>query len=305
MFYIGVGKVSSSPILTSVAGISSISPTSGSIYGGVILTINGNGFARSINNTQVTVGSSVCPIIQTTPGQIQCTVPVQGSNPSSSTVQVISNCVIFPGSFTYTYSSSSTPTISSISPTSGTSGQSIVISGSNFVSGQTSVTVGGTTCGISAISSTSITCTVGSTPAGSQPVIVSVASNGKSNSNIQFNSLLQVNNISPSRGSFGGGQSVTVNGDGFNTSSISVTICSQACQSINILSNTQLICKTPSSTVISTDRSCSLTVTVGSLSQSVAYVYGNNLTSTITTVNPVRGGTGGGTTLTINGTNFP
>jgi hypothetical protein len=303
--FIGVGTVASSPILTSVAVVSSVSPTSGSTYGGVVLTINGNGFASSPSNIQVTVGTSTCSIIQTTPGQVQCIVPAQGTNAPTATIHVISNGVTFPGSFTFTYSSSSTPTITSISPTSGTAGQSLVISGSNFVNGQTSVTIGGTTCTIVSISSSSITCTVASSPAGNQAVIVSVSSTGKSNSNILFQYALQVSTTSPSQGSYGGGQIVTVNGDGFNTSSISVTICGQPCQSVSVLSNTQLTCVTPSATASSSNQSCSLTVTVGSLSQSASYVYQASLTATITSVSPTRGGTGGGTTLTITGTNFP
>jgi hypothetical protein len=38
---------------------------------------------------------------------------------------------------------------------------------------------------------------------------------------------------------------------------------------------------------------------------SAPYVYGANLTATVTAVSPTRGGTGGGTTLTVTGTNFP
>ncbi|CAF4907753.1 unnamed protein product, partial [Rotaria socialis] len=81
----------------------------------------------------------------------------------------------------------------------------------------------------------------------------------------------------------------------FNTSSVSVTICNQACQSVSVISNTQLTCVTPSASASSTDRACSLTVTVGSLSQSVSYIYQANLTATITSISPTRGGTGGGT----------
>lgn len=291
--------------LTSVAAVSSISPTSGSIYGGTVLTINGNGFANSASNIQVTVGSSSCTIIQATPGQIQCTVPAQGPSPSSATVGVISNGVTFPSSLTYTYNAASSPSISSISPTSGITGQVLTISGSNFVSGQTTVTVGGIPCAVTSVSTTSITCTVGSSPAGNQPVVATVASIGRSNANIQFQYILQVNTISPSRGSYGGGQSVTVNGNGFNASSISVTVCGQPCQSVTIVSNTQLTCVTPSATFSSSDTSCSLTVTVGGSSQSASYVYGANVTPSITSISPSRGGTGGGTLLTITGTNFP
>jgi hypothetical protein len=302
---IGVGTVLSSSTLTSVAAISSVSPTSGSIYGGAVLAINGNGFANSASNIQVLVGTSSCTIIQSTPGQVQCIVPAQGSGPSSATIHVVSYGITFPGSFTYTYNSSSTPTISSLSVTSGTSGQSLIISGSNFVTSQTTVSIGGTPCAVSNVSSTSITCTVGSSPAGNQPVVVSVSSVGNSNANIQFLYNLQVTSASPSRGSYGGGQSVVVIGNGFNASSISVTVCGQACQSVTVSSNTQLTCVTPSATASSSDTSCNLTVTVGSASLSEPYVYAANLTATVTSVSPTRGGTGGGTTLTITGTNFP
>ena len=302
---VGVGAVLSSVTLTSVPTISNVSPTSGSTYGGAVLTINGNGFANSSSNIQVTVGTGSCAIVQTTPGQVQCVVPPQGSSASSATVLVVSNGVTFPGSSTYTYDSASTPTISSISPTSGTSGQSLVISGSNFVSGQTTVTVGGVPCVVGSVSSTSVTCTVGSSPAGNQPVVVSIASVGQSNANIPFSYTLQVSSASPSQGSYGGGQSVTVIGDGFNASTISVTICTQPCQSVTVLSNTQLTCVTPAATYSSSDTSCSLTVTIGSSSQNVAYTYRATLTATVTGVSPARGGTGGGTLLTITGTNFP
>ena len=288
-----------------MATISSISPTSGSTYGDVLLTITGNGFGRLANATQVTVGSSMCSIVHATSGQVQCTTPAQGSNPSTAAIRVISNGVTFPGSFTFTYSSVSTPTVTSISPTSGTAGQTLTILGSNFINGQTSVSIGGTTCVINTVSSSSITCTISSSPAGSQSVVVSVLLTGKSNSNIQFQYSLQVNSASPTQGSYGGGQIVTVNGDGFNTSSLSVTICSQACQSVSIVSNTQLTCTTPSVTYSSNDQPCNLVVAVGNLSQSVSYIYQSNLTATITSISPTRGGTGGGTTLTISGTNFP
>ena len=175
----------------------------------------------------------------------------------------------------------------------------------NNITNQTSVTIGGTTCTVSSVSSTSITCTVNSSPAGNQAVVVSVSSTGVSNSNVQFLYSLQVTSASPTQGSYGGGQNVTVTGDGFDASSLSVTICGQACQSIDIISNTQLTCITPSVNATSSTTSCSLIVTVGSLSQSVTYVYQSSLTASITSVSPTRGGTGGGTTLTITGTNFP
>lgn len=285
--------------------ISSIFPTSGGSNGGLLITISGNGFPRTTSGLQVQIGSGTCSVVQTSPSQIQCIVPAQGSGPSSANVAVTVNGLAFPSSASFSYSSGSTPSITSISPTSGVAGQLLTISGSNFVSGQTTVTIGGTSCSNPTVTSSSITCTVGSSPAGNQPVVVNVANVGQSNTNVQFQYALQVSGVNPTGGSFGGGQLVTLVGDGFNASGISVTICGQACQSVSVQSNTQLTCRTPAATVQSSDQSCGLTVTVGSLSQSVSYVYQANLTATITGVNPSRGGTGGGTIVVISGTNFP
>jgi uncharacterized repeat protein (TIGR02059 family) len=66
------------------------------------------------------------------------------------------------------------PTVTSISPTSGTTagGTSVTITGTNFISGAT-VTIGGNSCtSVVVVSSTSITCTTPSGTAGSQDVVV-------------------------------------------------------------------------------------------------------------------------------------
>jgi uncharacterized repeat protein (TIGR02059 family) len=66
------------------------------------------------------------------------------------------------------------PTVTSISPTSGTTagGTSVTITGTNFISGAT-VTIGGSSCtSVVVVSSTSITCTTPSGTAGPQNVVV-------------------------------------------------------------------------------------------------------------------------------------
>ncbi|MCF8544798.1 MAG: IPT/TIG domain-containing protein [Ilumatobacteraceae bacterium] len=66
------------------------------------------------------------------------------------------------------------PTVTSISPTSGTTagGTSVTITGANFISGAT-VTIGGSSCtSVVVISSTSITCTTPSGTAGPRDVVV-------------------------------------------------------------------------------------------------------------------------------------
>ena len=169
----------------------------------------------------------------------------------------------------------------------------------------TSLSVGDTSCVMASFSQTLITCTVGSSPAGRQSVVSYVISTGKSNSDIEFQYTLQVNSATPSRGSYGGGQTIIILGDGFNGSTVGVTICSQTCQSVVVVSNTQLTCVTPLVTISLLYTTCSLTVSVGSSTQSISYIYEASLTATIISVSPSRGGTCGGTTLTILGTNFP
>ena len=77
------------------------------------------------------------------------------------------------GGFTYT-ASISTPTITSISPSSGSTagGTSITITGTNFAAGAT-VSVGGNACtSVVVVSATSITCTTPAGSAGAKDVVV-------------------------------------------------------------------------------------------------------------------------------------
>lgn len=291
--------------LTITATLISVSPTTGGTYGGILLNIAGSGFSRNTSSVRIMVGTNQCPIVQATTSQLVCTVPPQGSQSSVVAISVTSNGLTLPGSFSFSYNSSNTPYISSVSPTSGIVSQLITINGNNFVVNQTSAFIGTISCNINSISATSLTCTLGSSSAGIQPVSVYVASVGNSNTNVQFTYILQATSISPMQGGYGGGQTVRVIGDGFNTTNLSVSICNIPCQTVTVASNTELSCITPSTTPSNSDTSCNLTVSVGSLFSSVLYTYKASLTTTITNVSPTRGGTGGGTTLTINGTNFP
>ncbi|CAF3925163.1 unnamed protein product [Rotaria sp. Silwood2] len=301
----GVGFIISTVHLTSTAILTGVSPRMSGIYGGILLIITGNGFSSNISNIRIMVGSNQCRLVQATTSQLQCTVPPQGSQSSVVSIAVTSNGITLPGSFSFVYNSSNTPYVSSVNPTSGSVSQSLTINGSNFILGQTSVFVGNSLCNINNVSTTSITCTLGSSSAGVQPVTVYVTTTGNSNSDVQFTYILQVTSVSPAQGSYGGGQTVRITGDGFNATNTSVSVCNRLCQTMTIVSNTELLCITPSATLSILNTLCNLTVSVDALVRSVSFVYQANLTAIITNVSPTRGGTGGGTTLTINGTNFP
>ena len=61
--------IDSSIYVTGMPSIKSISPSSGSIYGGTVLTLTGNGFTT---DTSVKLDSSVCTVISATLDTLTC-----------------------------------------------------------------------------------------------------------------------------------------------------------------------------------------------------------------------------------------
>ena len=114
--------------MTGVASVQSLSQTSGSINGGSVITIYGNGFS-SIQNTTVKIGTKFCVIQFVTSSQIQCITSANSAG--SYQVSIYSNNVGFP-SQTFGYSALLTPTVTQITPISGLSGQLLIITGSGF-----------------------------------------------------------------------------------------------------------------------------------------------------------------------------
>lgn len=88
---------------------------SGSVLGGTVLQIDGNGFPPV--NTTVKVGGVPCFILSVTPGSIQCVTP------ASSAAKIVTVNIFIPSasypSLIYYYSEVDTPTVTSISPSAG------------------------------------------------------------------------------------------------------------------------------------------------------------------------------------------
>ncbi|XP_048777455.2 fibrocystin-L-like isoform X3 [Ostrea edulis] len=293
----GVGRAATTVKVQSEAVLTSITPSSGSTNGGALVTIAGNGFVA--NKTTVTIGGNACTVNDVTSTAIQCTTP---AGTGSATVAVVSDGVTY-GSVTYTYDPSATPTITTLTPQSGNPGQTLTISGSGFGSGSVKVSVGDTDCSVTSSSATEIRCTLGVSSAGSKAVVVDVVGKGVSSNSNQFTYSLALGSISPSSGSLGGGQTVTITGHGFSPKS-TVTICGQACSldSSASQSDTQFVCSTP----VHAAGGCDVVATEGSETNTLAssYTYDSSVTPTITSVNPTYGGTAGGTSVTVSGTGF-
>lgn len=114
---------------------------------------------------------------------------------------------------------------------------------------------------------------------------------------------LTVASISNQQGSLGGSLSLVINGLGFS-SQTRVTICNNVC---NLIQNSinSITCSVPAASNQKQDTTCSVAITQNSITKTSSFLYSLALTPIVLSVSPVRGGTGGGTLLTINGTNFP
>ncbi|XP_048254094.1 fibrocystin-L-like [Haliotis rufescens] len=301
----GKGKAVTSSTVQSLATISSFSPSSGSVNGEVILTITGNGFVT--NSIAVTVDGNSCTIVSVHETNISCIAPSHAAG--SVDVVVTSAGTTYP-SETFTYSSAATPTVSSVTPTNGIGGNAVTIAGTGYSStnSDNAVTVGGVTCTVTASSPTSITCTLGDQQTGAYPIKVVVSGSGASAQTVEVTYEMDATGVSPSSGGIAGGQTMTVAGTGFIVGGTNVTVCGVDCLPAPNASQTavQFVCLTPSKLNVVGTESCDVVVTVNGIIDTLSsvYTYDASLTSDVTGVSPTRGGTGGGTNITITGTGF-
>ncbi|XP_069115226.1 fibrocystin-L-like [Argopecten irradians] len=298
----GRAKHEGSPVkVTGQAHIISVSPSSGSTNGGTKVSITGNGF---IDTATVTIDGQNCPVESVTLAKIVCTTTAHAAADNRELVVTSDGTTYSAEMFNYT--TAATPEIASVSPTSGTAGQNVIIGGTNFGATipENSVTLGGRECVVTAATTSQITCTVGNYQSGSYSFLVYVDGKGNSNNDKMFTFDMTATDISPNAGSTSGDQTVTISGSGFDNTT-SVTICSKPClQSTQYNSTeTQIVCVTPAATGTATV-DCEVSVVVNSVTRVLSYKYDSALTPEVTAVAPSLGGTGGGTRITVSGLGF-
>lgn len=145
--------------------VSSISPQGGSTAGGTVVTISGANFDLGLTN--VTVGGAACSVVSVIDStQLTCKT---GAVAQGFADVVVTNLDEISGTLSNGFLFSPGITINSISQSSGSiaGGDTITITGTNFVSGVISVDIGGVACGNVTFSSlTEITCDTGPAGAG-------------------------------------------------------------------------------------------------------------------------------------------
>ena len=284
--------------ISSEMTINSVAPTAGSIHGGHLIAITGGGFSGDIINTEVKIGETTCQITEMSPSVISCITA--SCSEGCGDLVVTSNSIEATSS--YDYLTSSSPAVSAVS---GLSGTKINIQGSKFGSNP-SVRVGEYTCSVDSASNIQIQCTLPLIVGGAYPVVVNNPDIGNSNMDITWTVDLEIYSVTPATGSFGGGTLLIIAGTGFSDAdAMNVTVCEALCNVQNA-TTTQIDCITPGNSNEAATLDCDVVVTQasGAVTKSAGFKYDKSLTPTITTVDPLRGGTGGGTLITIKGSGF-
>ncbi len=283
--------------------VSGVSPTSGSASGGTAVTITGTNFASGATvsfggtaATGVSVTSSTS-IAATTPANAPGAVSVTVMNSDGQSASLSSG---------YTYTGP--PTVSSISPNSGSTGggTAVMITGTNFASGAT-VSFGGTAAtGVTVSSGTSITATTPAHAAGAVTVMVT-NSGGQGGSLVNGYTYATASStsptvaaVSPNSGPTAGGTTVTITGTNFS-SGATVTFGGTAATGVTVTSSTLITATTPAGTA-----GASVTVAVtnsdlqsGSLANGYTYSQGPDFNVAASVASPTSIPAGGSATSTI------
>ncbi|MCL4448366.1 MAG: IPT/TIG domain-containing protein, partial [Actinobacteria bacterium] len=288
--------------------LTSISPTSGPVAGGQSFTIAGTNFSTASGGTTVSFGSTPATSVScssttscsgTTPagpsGGGNVTVTATTSGGTSNTVN-------------YDYTTATSPTLTSISPTSGPAagGTSVTLTGTNFVttSGGTTVDFGPGNQATSVSCSSTTSCSAVS-PSGTGTVSVTVTTGGGTSSGQSYTYIPAptLSSISPTSGPEAGGQSFTITGTNFSTASGGTTVDFGPTPATSVSCSSTTSCSGTTPAGPSGGGSVNVTVTTsGGTSNAVTYTY--IPAPTLSSISPTSGPQAGGQSFTITGTNF-
>jgi len=288
--------------------ISGLSPATGSVAGGTLVTITGTNFLGAtalnfgstpafyftvLNNTTITAASPTS--FATTNPQGGGTVIVSVTTPGGSSL-----ATSWPVQFTYA------PAVTGISPAAGpvSGGTLVTITGIGFT-GATAVDFGTTAGTIVSINANTITVT--SPPGGAGGVNVTVTTTPAAISATSpvdvftYVGAPSITGISPNTGPFAGGSMVIITGNNL-AGATAVRFGSAALGSIISDSNNQIDVSSPMGASAGT---VGVTViTAGGASSAAQYTYDAAIAPMISSVTPNVGSPAGGTMVMITGTGF-
>lgn len=275
--------------------VSNISPSNGPTAGGTTVTLSGTEFE---SNATVTVGGvAATNVVVLNSTTLTFTTPT--GTPGAASIVVTNpddGSVTATNAFAYL----SQPTITNVSPNSGTSagGTGVTLTGTQFEDGAT-VTVGGLAAtDVVVVNSTTITFTTPSGGAvGPADVVVTNPDNGTVTDTGGYTytqSVPTITNVSPNRGPTAGDTTVTLSGTQFERGA-TVTVGGVAATDVIVASSTTITFTTPAGAVGSAD----VVVTNpdgGTFTDSDGYTYTQS-TPTFTNTSPLAVATTGTSTI--------
>jgi hypothetical protein len=209
----GGGSSSSAELYQLALQITSLSPTSGEI--GTPVTITGTGFGTSQGTSTVTFNGTNATPSSWTASSIVAAVP-----PGATTGPVVVTVGGIPSNGV-TFTVLASPSITSLSPTSGPIATVVTVTGTNFGStqGASTVTFNGTRGTPTSWSASQIVVPV---PVGATTGPVVVTESGVASNGITFTVTLGITTLSPASGVVG--TTVTINGGGFGSTQGTSTV---------------------------------------------------------------------------------
>ena len=269
------------------------------------ISVSGGSFRAFFPVSNTTPGSAVSApgILLASAGTITETLTTDaGTNALLARIQRGSTADT--GSFTMSATCVGTPppAISGITPTSGPTagGTSVAINGSNFT-GVDQVRFDTTLVSVTPASDTQIVATAPAHAAGT--VGIAVVKNGTASATFTGYTYIAapaVTAVAPASGGAGGGNSVTLTGTGF-TNATAVSFGGSPASSYTVNSATQITATAPAGS-----GTVNVTVTTpgGTSATGAGNQYRYVAAPTISGISPTGGSSGGGTPVTITGTDF-
>jgi hypothetical protein len=269
--------------------ISSLSPPSGAV--GASVTITGTNFGSTQGTSTVTFNGTSATATSWSATSIVATVPSGAS--TGNVVVTVSGVASNGASFTVL----PTPSISSLSPTSGPVGTSVTITGNNFgdTQGTSTLTFNGTSATPTSWSTTSIAAPV---PSGASPGSVLVMVNGVVSNGVSFTVMTtpSITNLSPNSGQIG--TLVTISGTNFGSTQGTSTVSFNGVNAApTTWTSTSIVTPVPAGA-----NTGNVLVTVGGVSSDGASFTVTAPPPNISSVSPTSATVG--SSVTITGTNF-
>ncbi|MEO8541366.1 MAG: IPT/TIG domain-containing protein [bacterium] len=289
---------------TTTPSVVSLTPTTGPIVGGTVVTVTGTGFTGATGvtfggtaGTALTITSDTSLTV-TSPGHLAGVADVIVTTPSGASPNTSAD--------NYTYGTV-LPSVTSLSPTGGPigGGTSVTITGTGFT-GATLVTFGGTAgSSLVVVNDTTITVTAPAHVAGVVDVLVSNPSGTSNNTgadNYTYGAAgPTVTAVSPTTGPTVGGNTVTITGTGF-TGATGVSFGGNAGTGLVVVNDTQITVTAPAHSAATVD--VIVTTGIGPSANTAADNYTYSTAPFITSVSPAGGPIAGGTSVFITGVNF-